>query len=251
MRTRVVALLLAMLVSFPAFAEKSTMDKAPVVRSQINWRNLRSELMPRMGVTLNDAYFRNFILSLGYNYHATNWLSFGANVGWAFPIKTGLTKNVEDEKSEIGKSFAMPATHLGLVADAHLGVTPLFGKFLLFGNTAVAYDVHFNFGAGVLQVRWNSELPTNFEAEDTLAFGPALGGGIRLFVDRGVAVSIDIIDYVVESNVSAVRQEGKSLSDCQARPLDCYTVGPAEWTHNVTAMISFGIMMPYDLTYEE
>ncbi len=249
MRIKALAFMLVLLVSFPALAEKSTMDKAPVVRSQINWRSLRSELMPRMGVTLNDAYFRNFIISLGYNYHATNWLSFGANVGWAFPIKTGLAQNVEDEKSEAGKSFAMPATHLGLVADAHVGVTPLFGKFLLFGNTALAYDVHFNFGAGVLQVRWNSELPTSFDAEDTMAFGPALGGGIRLFVDRGVAVSIDIIDYLAETNMAAVRDEAQPLSECQVRPLDCYQVGPAEWTHNVTAMLSFGIMMPYETTF--
>ena len=194
MRTRIIPLLLALLVSFPAFAEKSTMDKAPVVRSQINWRNLRSELMPRMGVTLNDAYFRNVIISLGYNYHATNWLSFGANVGWAFPMKTALAKNVEDEKSEDAKSFAMPATHLGLVADAHVGLTPIFGKFLLFGNTAVAYDMHVNFGAGVVQVLWNSELPTTFDAQDSVEPGPVFGAGIRLFVDRGVAVSIDIID---------------------------------------------------------
>lgn len=236
MTRKLLPIIILVLVSGSAWAQSFDMDDAPVVRRQLKWRAGRSELMPRFGITANDPYFRNFIVSLGYNYHLNNWLSFGVNAGWSFPLKTGLTENVEQEKSLPGKSYSMPATYLGLVSDVHVGLVPFYGKMLLFGNTALAYDFHVLIGAGFIQVRWNSEAAHKISAEDKFAVAPTFGAGFRLFVDPGVAVSLDVVDHLALMNVNA---------------LPDYTVPGEEWTHNVAVMLSFSIMFPYQLSYEE
>lgn len=253
MRTLLLSLLLVLLLApAAAAADKDAMQDAPVVRRAINWRAERSELMPQLGTTFNDQYFKNVILALGYNYHATNWLSFGANVGYAFPLKTSMSENIETEKSEKGSSFIMPATHLGLVADAHIGLVPFYGKMLLMGDTAVAYDFHATVGFGVLQVLWNEDLPSSFNAEDGFRSAPVFGGGFRVFVDRGVAINVEVLDYFATMHVVAERDPDQKASECKTRPLDCYRVPASmDWTHNVMALVSFSIMMPYDLSYEE
>jgi len=243
--------------------QKDAMAGAPVVRRQINWRAERSELMPQLGLTMNDPYFKNILVGVGYNYHATGWLSFGANVGYAFGIKTSLTEDIESEKSGVeyenedgelakGPSFAMPATHVGLLADAHVGIVPLYGKMLLMGEKALAYDFHLTGGFGLVQVLWNSDLPSSFDAVDEFRTGPVFGGGVRLFVDDAVAIGIDVLDYFVTMHVVAEKDPDRAFTECRERPLDCYRVpDEMDWTHNVVAMVSFAIFMPGELTYEE
>jgi outer membrane beta-barrel protein len=248
--------------------DKDAMQGAPVVRRAINWRSQRSELMPIVGTTINDAYFKNIVLGIGYNYYATNWLSFGATAAYALPIKTGLSDNIEQEKSvtietddtagtgdsvpAAKASFSVPATHLGLIADAHVGIVPLYGKFLLLGDTAVAYDFHLTAGFGVIQVLWNSDLPGTFKADDEFRPAPVFGGGIRIFVDRGVAIGAEVLDYFATMQVVAERDPDRSASECLERPLDCYRVSSdMQWTHNIATMLTFSIFMPSDTSYEE
>jgi hypothetical protein len=129
----------------------------------------------------------------------------------------------------------VPATHLGLMANAHVGVVPLFGKVLLLGTTAISYDLHLVAGFGMVQVRWNADAASRINAEDSFKPAPVLGGGLRFFVDRGVAVNFEVLDYLAKMSVVAPD----------------YEVQQETWTNNVAALLSFSIMMPSETTYEE
>lgn len=247
---RLLVILLLVTVSQTAWAQATNMEKAPVVRRQIDWRSMRHQLVTRLGGTLTDVYFHNLMVSVGYNYHATNWFSIGANVGYAFPLASGITKRIEDEKKALsGKSFDMPATSLGLMLDAHASISPLYGKTLLLGKVAVAYDFYLQAGAGLMQVRWNSDLPSSFAAEDS--FTPAIigGGGLRLFLDKGVVFGIEVLDYIANMHVVADRKAGPTVD--ATKTLAGYEVGGEEWTNNIAFMVSIGVMLPFELKYDE
>jgi len=226
----------------PVLAED--MASAPMVRSRINWLEGRTELKPSLGWTLNDAYFHNFILNLGYAYHIFDWLGVGANVGWAFPIKTSLAESIEEQKKSPALSFPIPATHLGLIADAFLEFT-WGGKFMMVGRVARAYDFHLIVGVGAVQSRWNSEAQGRLKFEEA-ASGMKLsvntGAGVRIFLDEGVALTLDIVNHSSYMH---------SIADV-SEDLKAYTL-PAEedLTMNIAAMLSFSIMMPQETTHED
>ncbi len=237
-----IALLLVLSLAGEALAQD--MADAPMVRRKITWRTGRSELKPGLGWTLNDRYFHNMIVNLGYDYHVLDWLAFGGNVGYAFPIKTGFADNIEAEKKTEGLSFPIPASHLGMLADVHVELA-YGGKSMLWGRLAVAYDFHAILGFGLIQVRWNSEAENRMANEEpALGFkmSPKVGVGMRVFLDRGVALTLDFIDHMAFMHAAAeVSDDNKT-----------YTFPKEEkFLNNVAAMLSFSIMMPYETTYEE
>ena len=230
------------LQSWPVLAED--MSSAPMVRSRLNWLEGRSELKPSLGWTLNDAYYHNFIINMGYAYHVFSWLGVGANVGWAFPIKTSLAESIEEQKKQEGPSFPIPATHLGLMGDVFLEAS-FGGKFMLLGKLARAYDFHVLAGVGVTQVRWNSEAAGRLKFEEPnngFKMAGTFGAGVRIFLDKGVALTFDIIDHMSYMHSIALVSED----------LKAYTLPVEEkLTSNIAAMLSFSIMMPYDTVHED
>jgi len=228
------------LLSVPALAQEYDMKKAPVVRNKLNFRAGRHELSPGFGMTLSDSYFRNIIMSVSYDYHAMDWLNFGITGGYALPIKTGLAQNIEDEKTTETAAYSIPATHLGVVANAHVGFTPLSGKFLLVGAAVVHYDLHLMGGVGTLQVLWNSEAAGDVAADDEFVIAPVFGGGIRFFVDRGISISVDVVDYFGNMYTAA-----KDDLPGEVTPPE------RNWTHNMAAMLTVNFFLPFTIKAEE
>lgn len=246
---RAACILLLLVLLLPAAAWGQDMESAPMVRRRINWRSGRSELKPTLGWTLNDRYFHNFIISVGYNYHLLNWLAFGANVGWAFPVKTGLAERIEKEKSVEGMSFPIPASHLGLTADLRVEIGGIFGKTMFMGTTTLAYDVHGILGFGALQERWNSAASARLTNEELqpasgIKASPVAGIGVRVFVDKGLAVTLDVVDHM-----AFMYRTARSNSDGFTFTIP--DAADAPLVHNPMAMLSFSIMMPAEITYEE
>lgn len=251
MMRRLLVLTLLLSVLLPSLAVAQEMTDAPMVRKKIRWRAQRHELQPltSLGITLNDRYFRNVIINLGYTYHFLDWLGLGVNVGYAFPIKTSLADDVESanrvDTGDLVKSFPVPATHLGFMADGHLRFS-LGGKAMLFNRLAVGYDFHALLGVGVLQVKWNSESKSRFKGvkpDDSWKLSPKVGLGFRVFFSRAVAVSVDVIDHMAYMHAAA---------EVSGEHNDVYTL-PAneEFLHNFACMLSVSLMLPFETTHED
>jgi len=242
----------AVAVLAPSPVSGQDMANAPMVRKKINWRAKRHELKPitQLGITLNDRYFHNVIINLGYDYHFLDWLGLGVNVGYAFPIKTRLTKSVEAENKietpEMVKSFRIPATHLGLLADGHV-VFSLGGKSMLFNKVTLAYDFHATVGIGVVQVQWNSEAPKaqfkGLKPESSWKLSPKVGLGFRLFFSKAVSLSVDVIDHMAYMHAAA---------EVSGEYHEVYTIPESEeFLHNVACMLGVSLMLPFETTHED
>jgi outer membrane beta-barrel protein len=219
-----------------AQAESFDMSKAPEVKRGIKWRTQRSEISILIGPTVEDPYFRNLMFSLGYNYHITNWLAVGGTAGYTLPIKTKLGKEIEAERTSPGNSFSIPATHLGFVGDLHMEVAPIFGKSMVVNSGVLAYDFHILLGAGFMQVLWNQDVVNNIKVDSSnFVVAPMWGGGVRLFINKMLAVTVDVKDYFAKMYTHGT-------SD--------YDVPKKSWEHNVAVMVGFSIFLPAEAGFD-
>lgn len=233
MMRSILALLLVLAVGGSALGQEYDMKKAPVVRNKLLMRQGRHEINPGFGAIFTGRYYKEFFFTIGYQYHMTDWLALGANGGYALPIKTGLADDVESERSTDVLAFSIPATHLGAMADVHISLVPSSGKLLLFGQP-LQYDFHMNIGAAALQVLWNKDAASDVPANDEFVIAPMLGGGFRLFLTQGVALSLDMTDYFAQMYVAAPVEADNKI-----------VVPERTWTHNLSAMLTVNIFLPY------
>lgn len=172
---------------------------APVVRRNLLFRQSRHEVAAVFGATLGDPYVRNLLPGVRYDFHLKDWLSVGADVMVGLPVDTVTTKTVEDKVTKTNESFVMEATHLRLMTGAHVSVAPLVGKFMAFGSLPVNFDFHANLFLGMASVSGTA----NIAPKTSLA--PGIGGGVRVFVSRLMAITIDMNEVFVDRVLAADR----------------------------------------------
>ncbi len=222
-----------LLVTGVAFGQEFDMKRAPAVRNRILLREGRHEIFPGISSLVSGRYYHGLVFRLGYRYHITDWFAVGAEGGYALNWQTGLARNIQRERSTETMAFSIPATHLGAVAGAHLSFTPMSGKLLLF-NYALHYDFHLNIGASGLQVLWNKAAADDVSVGDEFVVAPMMGGGFRLFLNRSMALTLDLTDHFANMYVAAPAGDNNTLST------------PSRvWTHNMMATLSLNILLPY------
>jgi len=226
--------LFAMVLSGTALGQDYDMRKAPVVRNKTLMREGRHEIAPGLSSLFNGRYYHAIVFHAAYRYHITDWFAVGAEGGHALSWKTGLANNVESERSTEAMAFSIPATQIGAMGNVHLAFTPKVGKLLLFGRHALHFDFHMNVGASALQVKWNEAAADSVSVGNEFAIGPMLGGGFRLFFNRGLALSIDMTDHFVNMYVAAPT-DSKNVVSTPERA----------WTHNMMATLTLNIFLPY------
>lgn len=237
MRTRLTLTLVAamILVSGMAHGQSIDMRSAPLVKRGLELWKGRSEISLQFGSTIEDPYFRNLQLHLGYDYYLLNWLSLGGNLGYSLPMKTRLTEEIERDRSVAGNSFAIPATYFGAMAEIHANLLPIYGKTLWINSVATAFDYHFTLGVAGIQVLWNKDAAGQFQGQDEFVVAPVLGVGIRLFINQRLAISIDVKDYIANMNIHGAYD---------------YTIPEKEWVNNVVFNLGFSLFLPLEAEYE-
>ena len=137
-------------------------------------------------------------------------------MGARFQIGVPLTTTTFDqiEKKVVSNNFAMEASHLRFIGLGHISVSPLVGKMLLYSETAADFDLHFDLMAGVASVGSNGN---NLETGSTTAFG--LGGGIRVFISKMVAVTFDMQIIAVDRALSVNRDNKAAGAKARFNPI--------------------------------
>jgi outer membrane beta-barrel protein len=236
MKTTALATLLTVLLLLPNLGQAQSFDasRAPVLKKAKEWRSARNEVTMTLGDTLTTDYYHNLLVSGGYDRHLTNWLSLGAALGYALPIKTTLAGSIEDERGTASKPYEIPATHLGLTAEGHISFIPFYGKQLWRGKRALAYDFHVTLGAGVIQTQWNSDADVNADGE--FLFAPSAGVGFRFFIKDNVALRLEVRDHLARMTTHADR-----LGNVQ----------DAQWENLVMLNLGISVFIPSEVVHEE
>jgi outer membrane beta-barrel protein len=183
---------ITMLTTCSALAE-GIKDAEPI-RKQILWREFRHELSPFFGLTLGDHYRRTFLNGLRYDFHVFDWLSVGVDLGYGLAWNTSTGDQVETKLSTEENPFELPASNIQFFGDFILSMAPISGKFVILNQLGVAWDFHIDVGVGYFLLSGTGSLESVIN-NDPGSITPIVGGGLRLFVTRGIAIKLSVMDY--------------------------------------------------------
>lgn len=177
-------------------AQSRSFQSGPVVRRQLLFRSDRVEVSPTLGSAIAPVYQRTIFLSVAARYHLTNAFSLGvnANLG-ALSLDTSVARNYEGIRDDIAGprrpelEYATPL----LLTDFHLSYVPLHGKVNLFGDNILHWDMYLTAGVGGALIRSDADDLSGFE------FGPAIGVGLRSFIQDHLAITVLFQDYLYSS----------------------------------------------------
>ncbi len=216
----VLVLLMVMLAPLVSQAQvkPAPEDDISVLQRKPFLRKGRAELSPKFGLTINDDLIQQFELGGQLNYHATEFLWFGARFGW---FDLGELGGVTDQYFEVlDKTSSVPdVVELQWYAGGDVGIVPIYGKFAIFNNAVVYYDVSLYAGGG-----WVNHFTSQGEAG---AFAGEVGIMPRIFLNRWLGLHIAVQDRIM----SAQLRESTSL------------------VHIVTAELGLSIFMPFGFEY--
>ncbi len=198
----VALLLLPALSAGEAFADDVLAGAKPVRRSLL-MRESRHEVTGLAGISLGDPYVRNILLGARYDMHLYDWLSVGGRLQVGVPVTTETYGEVDTKVTRANDTFAMEATSLRFLGLAHVSVSPVVGKLLIFGQSPTQYDLHVDLLGGLAAVG---------STGDTLTTGASLalgvGAGFRLFFSDVLALNVGL-ETLTSDRALAVNRDSK------------------------------------------
>lgn len=174
----------------------------PVKKTPLSWKDIvvvvrkpflkvgRTELMPMVGVTMNDNMIRHESLGGEFNYWLTDALAVGVEGQY-------LVHNFNEPYDLVARQARRLPTlnqyNWETALDFHY--VPVYGKFAIFDRKLITWEAFFTAGIGVGQsevVPRDTKYPgfTNFLIE------PNVGASMRFFLAKWLTVNIGIRDYV-------------------------------------------------------
>lgn len=183
-RTIFFILVLSLFGAAQAQAQQSTgLKDMPPIMHKLLMRGHRFELVPALGITLNDEYTRSLLLQVSAAYHISDWLGVGLEITYGAPLKTGLTEDIESQTgTKVNRSY------INLLALPYVSFTPFSGKFVVFDKYLGYADLHLDLGAGMTYVGGDINGAT---------WNVMFGIGMRYFPIKGLSIMINFRDYLV------------------------------------------------------
>ena len=170
-------------------------DRIRAVERKLFLKKNRFELLPYVGLDINDAFFQHFFVGAAASYHLADSLALEVRGGFAFAelTKSSVTFVRLDADALIERAPSLVAH-----ADANVVFAPVYGKLSLFGESILHFDTFLTAGGGVFV----SERPRR--ADDGLVndtnVNPAvnLGIGQRYFLNEWLVVRLELRNYLYE-----------------------------------------------------
>jgi len=209
------------LLVFASQTMAADLSGEPIIKRRTLFRGQRHEIAPRLGVTLLDHYQHHMLMGVSYQYFVFDWLGIGAEALYAAPFDSSLTKDIEAGY----ETQTVTTSSLQLLLNAAIELVPLAGKAMIMNHVLFAYDVHVTGGVGMAKVAGEGSL------DDRFGFSPMFGGGMRFFLTPGIALSLDVRDYLVSM------VEAGSITDLNKS---------ADYRHNVAFMMAVDFLLPFE-----
>jgi outer membrane beta-barrel protein len=206
-------------------------------------RQMRFEIAPYAGLTLNDQFVSHPAVGLATNFYITNVIGVGLNGNYYFNNPSDF--NLQTSRAaRIGQSI----TEYQWNANANFLYVPVYGKFAGFSDFIFHYDIYVVGGVGAISTRPIAVVdPDNrtFDWKPKVAFN--LGIGLRIFFNRWFAVNAELRDYIFPDELEN-QQIPSGIDETTGRPIaqnpDTWLADEVSWTNNVQAQLGFSIFLP-------
>lgn len=201
----------------------------------------RFELNPYWGFTLNDQFVSHPGPGLAINYYITNVLAIGVNGNYYRWFNVDSDFNAQVRRST---RVAVPLNEYDWSAALNFTYVPAYGKFAAFSDFIFHYDAYVVGGVGVISTR---PIPVidpdnrNFEFEPKIAFNAGIG--LRVFINRWFAVTMEMRDYIYNEKLENLSINTMDVADKSS------WVDEQRLTNHVQAQFGVSIFLPFSFEY--
>jgi outer membrane beta-barrel protein len=176
------------------------------ISGQLYSRAGRLEVTPTFDLSLNDAFLTKYFAGVKVGYHLTEFLSVGGTFAMGTTAATGSAvvcpANQGCHPASKAQLWQVPGA-IKRVAGAEVAWSPVYGKLNLAAEQVLHFDLSLMAGADLIS---HDEVLARDAAETLAASGgspPArntIGGhaglGVRIYLNRFMALRLDVKDYV-------------------------------------------------------
>ena len=208
----------------------------------------RVEVNPYFGITMNDQFVTHPGPGLAVNFYILNTLAVGINGNFYQGLNSNSSFNFQTSRAaRVGE----PITEYQWSAFANVHYVPAYGKFAGFGDFIFHYDVFVHGGVGAISTR---PIPVVDPDNRTFSFKPKfagqLGGGLRIFFNRWLAVVFEISDYIFADELEnpAIADGFDNAGKPRAQDPNTWLAGTS-LTNNVQAQLGLSVFLPFTWEY--
>jgi|SRR5579883_1638065 len=204
----------------------------------------RFEIQPYYSITLNDQFVSHNAPGVALNYYITNVLAIGVNGNLYAGQNVDGDFNFQNRRAT---RVAVPLNEYQWGANLNFTYVPMYGKFAAgFGDFIFHYDAYVVGGVGAISTRPIAVIDPdnrNFSFKPKVDFN--LGIGLRIFVNRWLAATLEIRDYIYNEQLEAL-----TIAHTQQQQQDPGTwFGQTVLTNNVQAQVGLSIFLPFSWEY--
>jgi outer membrane beta-barrel protein len=178
-----------------------------VVKRKPFLKNSRIELIPTLGVTLNDNMIRHFQFAAQANYWLTDALAVGLE-GQFFQ------RDLLDPYVLVATQYRRLPTlnqyNFGAALNFHY--VPIYAKFAVLNKTIVHWEALITAGVGFTQSEVLPRDPADPSWTNFL-ITPNVGFTMRVFLSQWLTFQIGVRDYIFVDKYEPVDREGMSLEE--------------------------------------
>jgi outer membrane beta-barrel protein len=205
----------------------------------------RVDVQPSFGFSMNDPYVQHQAVSLGGAYYITEVLAAGISFNWYrwLDATTDLNYSVSRATHQ-----TVPINEYMLGAQLNFTYVPIYGKFAMFKEWILHWDVWVIGGGGFIFTR---PIPVidpeyrEFDYEMKFCFNVGLGG--RLFLTRFLALYVELRDYIYPEELESLQ----TFSDPEDRSnKDNWLDDDFKLTNNVMLHIGVSLFVPLVFEYK-
>jgi len=212
----------------------------------------RLEINPYWGFSLNDQFVSHTAPGLGLNFYITNVLAIGVNGNWYGGLNSDADFNFQNRRAA---RINVPLNEYQWGANLNFTYVPVYGKFAGFNEFIFSYDAYILGGLGALSTRPIPVIdPDNRSFQYKPKLDVNLGIGLRIFLNRWFAVTLELRDYIYNEQLEALTI-GTAASSTTGSPAKGSPQDPGTWfgenrlTNNVQAQLGVSIFFPFSWEY--
>lgn len=163
-------------------------DQILVLQRKPFLRKGRVELLPQIGMTVNDSLIKQYRVGGNLAWHIAEPFWVGTHFAW---YDLGELGGVTDEYNEVlSKTSSVPdLVEMKWFAGGDVGYVPMYGKFAFFDRLILYYDVSVFAGAGYL-----THVTSQTDGQAGTVAGN-LGAQQRIFLSDWLALVFEVRDY--------------------------------------------------------
>jgi outer membrane beta-barrel protein len=209
--TRAAALALLVAALLPGAARATSKadafeGKIKPISGQLYSKAGRWEVTPTLDLSFNDAFWNKYMAGLKVGYHFTEFLSVGASYAMGMVSATSSAvvcpPNQGCHPASPEQLWQVPGA-IRSMAGVEVAWAPVYGKLNLAAEQVLHFDLALLAGPDLI---WHDEVLARDAAEalaaaggkpsTTSALGGHLGLGVRFYINRFLALRIDVKDYI-------------------------------------------------------